>query len=250
MLLPTTGCNGTFGASKGVVSNMNAVVIATYNEAQNVPDMVRQIRHHLPDCLIVVVDDDSPDGTAALLRGLQMDGLHVLVRKGRRGYGTAVRDGLLEAIRLGSDRIATMDADYSHDPADLERLLTELDTADMVIGSRYIGGVRVINWHPRRLLLSLFANSYIRLVLGVKPEDCTSGYRAYRARLLRQMKLKSIESNGYSFLVEMLWRAARRRARIIEIPIIFTERREGQSKMSSGIILESVWMPWRLRFFC
>lgn len=228
---------------------MNAVVLATYNEAQNAPDMVRQIQRYVPDCLIVVVDDDSPDGTAALLRDMKVEGLHLIVRKNKRGYGTAVRDGLLEAVGLGAGRIVTMDADFSHDPSDLDRLFAELDRADMVIGSRYIGGVRVINWHPRRLLLSLFANSYIRMILRVKPEDCTSGYRAYRARLLRGMRLKSIESNGYSFLVEMLWRAARRKARIIELPIIFTERREGQSKMSGGIIFESIWMPWRLRFF-
>ncbi|MCC5876256.1 MAG: polyprenol monophosphomannose synthase [Candidatus Sumerlaeia bacterium] len=228
---------------------MDAVVIATFNEAQNAPEIVREVLEAVPHAHVIIVDDDSPDGTARVVEELGLKNVHIIVRKKKRGYGTAVRDGLREAIRMGAERVATMDADFSHDPADLGRLLEELKEADMVIGSRYIGGVRVINWHPKRLLLSLFANSYVRLVLGLRAQDCTSGYRAYRAKLLRRMKLASIESNGYSFLVEMLWRARQRQARIIEVPIIFTERREGQSKMSGGVITESAFMPWRLRLY-
>lgn len=226
---------------------MDAVVIATYNEAQNAPEIIREVLEAVPGVMILIVDDQSPDGTADVVRNMDVENVHVIVRKKKRGYGTAVRDGLREAVKRGADRVVTMDADFSHDPADLPRVLEELNDADVVIGSRYIGGVRVINWHPKRLLLSLFANAYVRLVLCLRTQDCTSGYRAYRASLLRRMKLSTIESNGYSFLVEMLWRAKLRNARILEVPIIFTERREGESKMSSGIIMESMFMPWRLR---
>jgi len=226
---------------------VNAVVIATYNESLNAPAIVREIRAVAPDVAVVIVDDNSPDGTADAVRALGLPGVHVLVRREARGYGTAVRDGLIKAIQLGADRIATMDADFSHEPKSLPAMLAALDDADVAIGSRYVGGVRVINWQIKRLLLSLFANFYVRTILGLSTNDCTSGFRAYRAPMLRRMGLRTLQSNGYSFLVEMLWRAHRRRARLAEVPIVFVERREGESKMSSAVIGESVLMPWRLR---
>lgn len=226
---------------------MNALVIATYNEALTAPALVRQVRDLHPGLYIILVDDNSPDGTARLVQEMGDARVEVMVRRGARGYGTAVRDGLLRAIELGASRVATMDCDFSHDPRDLGSLFAALDDADVSIGSRYVGGVRVINWQIRRLLLSLFANAYVRTILGFRATDCTSGYRAYRRTVLRRMKLRTLQSNGYSFLVEMLWRATRRGGRIAEVPIIFTERREGESKMSGGVIRESIWMPWRLR---
>lgn len=226
---------------------MNAVVIATYNEAQNAPALVREVRGIDAAIAVIVVDDNSPDGTADAVRALGLADVHMLVRRDARGYGTAVRDGLLHACELGAERVLTMDADFSHEPKEIPAMLAALDNAEVAVGSRYVNGVRVINWQIKRLLLSLFANFYVRLILGLRVHDCTSGYRAYRRELLERMKLRTIRSNGYSFLVEMLWRAHRRRARITEVPIVFVERREGESKMSGAVIGESILMPWRLR---
>ncbi|MEO8376797.1 MAG: glycosyltransferase, partial [Candidatus Sumerlaeota bacterium] len=164
-----------------------------------------------------------------------------------RGYGTAVRDGMLKALELGAEIIATMDSDFSHDPAALNSVIAGTERADVCIGSRYVNGVRILNWPMKRLLLSLFANLYVRAILGLPAQDCTSGFRAYRAELLRAMNLKTIRSNGYSFLVEMLWRSRLRKAKIKEVPIIFEERREGKSKMGGSVIRESILMPWKLR---
>lgn len=226
---------------------MNAVVIATYNERPNAPPLVRQLRELYPELQIVVVDDDSPDGTAEALREIGDERLTVLCRKNEKGYGTAVCAGLIKACALGAERVATMDSDFSHDPKALSSLLDALHEADMAIGSRYIGGVRVLNWAAERLLLSLFANFYVRTILGLSARDCTSGFRAYRRSLLKRMRLRQIDSNGYSFLVEMLWRAKRSGAAICEVPIVFEERREGESKMDGGVIRESVLRPWLLR---
>jgi dolichol-phosphate mannosyltransferase len=229
---------------------MNALVIATYNESLNAPSLVKEIRRELgDDILIIVVDDNSPDKTAQALEELKDPRLDVLVRRNQRGYGTAVRDGLVYAVKKGARKVVTMDSDFSHEPKSLAEMFAALDEADLVIGSRYINGVRVINWQAKRLLLSLFANFYVRKVLGLKTHDCTSGFRGYRSKLIKKMNLSTIRSNGYSFLVEMLWRGCCRKARVEEVPIIFVERREGESKMSGGVIFESVLMPWRLRFF-
>jgi dolichol-phosphate mannosyltransferase len=143
--------------------------------------------------------------------------------------------------------VLTMDADFSHEPKEVPAMFAALERADMCVGSRYVGGVRVLNWQISRLLLSIFANIYVRTILGFRVTDCTSGFRAYRATLLKRVPLKRIESNGYSFLVEMLYRVLATGARVAEHPIVYVERREGQSKMSKSVILESVFMPWRLR---
>ncbi|MCC6545801.1 polyprenol monophosphomannose synthase [Candidatus Sumerlaeota bacterium] len=226
---------------------MNAVVIPTYNEAKNASALVKRIHSEVPGIVIIVVDDNSPDNTGEIVRRLGIPQLHVLVRKDARGYGTAVRDGMLKALELGAEVIATMDSDFSHDPAALASVIDGTARADVAIGSRYVNGVRILNWPMKRLLLSIFANVYVRTILGLPAHDCTSGFRAYRAELLKAMNLKTIRSNGYSFLVEMLWRARNRRARLKEVPIIFEERREGKSKMGGAVIRESIFMPWKLR---
>lgn len=228
---------------------MDWIIIATYNERENLLTLLPAVREWMPAAMICIVDDNSPDGTARVPRELGMENVRVLVRRDARGYGTAVRDGLRAALRNGATRVLTMDADFSHDPADVPAMFAALDHADVAIGSRYAGGVRVLNWQISRLLLSLFANAYVRTIMGFAVHDCTSGFRAYRAELLRRVPLRRIESNGYSFLVEMLHLARRAGARFAEHPITYTERREGQSKMSQSVILESIFMPWRLRLF-
>ncbi len=227
---------------------MNWIVIATYCERENLQKLLPRLREVMPGARVCIVDDDSPDGTSKVPGELGMGGFaRAIVRKGRRGYGTAVRDGILACHRAGATRILTMDADFSHDPAEVPAMFAALDDAELCIGSRYTGGVRVLNWEISRLLLSLFANAYVRTILGFGVDDCTSGFRAYRAELIPRLGLRTIRSNGYSFLVEMLHRSSLAGARIVEHPIIYVERREGQSKMSRSVILESVFMPWRLR---
>lgn len=226
---------------------MDAVIIATYRERENLLQLLPLIRRHAPALRICIVDDNSPDGTAGVPAELGLENVRVVVRRNRRGYGTAVRDGMLACLRDGADRILTMDADLSHDPAELPAMLAALDHADLCIGSRYAGGVRILNWSIHRLLLSLFANRYVQTIMGFPVADCTSGYRAYRAPLLRRVALKRVQSNGYSFLVEMLYRCRLAGARVVEHPIIYSERREGESKMSNTVIAESVLMPFRLR---
>lgn len=225
---------------------MDFVLIATYNERENLLGLLPAIRQSHPAATICIVDDNSPDGTSRVPAELGLDRVEVLVRKNARGYGTAVRDGMLLCLRAGARRIVTMDADFSHDPKDLPAMFAALDHCDLAIGSRYSGGVRVLNWGAHRLMLSLFANSYVQRILGLRANDCTSGFRAYRRALLRRIALRKLNSTGYSFLVELLVRCTTAGARIHEVPIIYTERREGQSKMSNSVILESALMPWRL----
>jgi dolichol-phosphate mannosyltransferase len=226
-----------------------AVVIATYNEAANLKNLVPRLAELMPDALIVVVDDSSPDGTPEMLRemGAGLPALVPVIRPGKQGYGSAVTAGLRRAIELGAGQIATMDADFSHDPADVPRLFEALTEADVAVGSRYFGGVRVLNWHPSRLLLSLFANRYVKTILGISVQDATSGFRAYRRQAAEHIVNMRISSLGYSFLVEVLYGAVAAGYEPVEVPIIYAERREGQSKMSKKVIAEAVFRPWQLR---
>lgn len=226
------------------------IVIAAYNEATNLGRLVPQLAGLLPDVRIIVVDDNSPDGTPGLLREMAADlpCLAPLVREGKLGYGSAVLAGFHHALELGAERIATMDADFSHAPEDVPRLLEELAHADVAIGSRYFQGVRVLNWHVSRLLLSLFANRYVKTILGFRVEDATSGFRAYRRGAIELIVGRPVGSQGYSFLVEILYRVFRGGMSIAEVPIVYAERREGQSKMSNKVIREAALRPWLLRF--
>lgn len=240
------------GRDRGILPEeltaLDCILIATYNERPNITALLPILFERMPQATIVIVDDNSPDGTARVPEELGAgDRVRVIVRTKSRGYGTAMRDGMRACLRMGARRVVTMDADFSHDPAELPAMFAALERADMVLGSRYCGGVRVLNWQISRLLLSLFANAYVRTILGFRVADCTSGFRGYRRSLLARMPLKAINSNGYSFLVELLVHARRAGARFAEHPIVYTERREGQSKMSKAVILESVFMPWRLR---
>jgi dolichol-phosphate mannosyltransferase len=225
------------------------LVLATYNEAANLTRLIPRLFEVMPQARVIVVDDNSPDGTPALLEQLRATypGLQPLIRPGKQGYGTAVLSGFRAALESGASKVITLDADFSHDPEDIPALEKGLEDWDSVIGSRYVGGVRVLNWHPSRLLLSLFANRYVKTILGLTVEDATSGFRGYRRAALHSLLEQPPKSVGYSFLVEILFQLQCLGFRIGEVPIIYTERREGQSKMSNRVIFEAVVRPWILR---
>jgi dolichol-phosphate mannosyltransferase len=225
------------------------VVTPTYNERDNLPDLVRAILTY-PETRVMVVDDQSPDGTGALADALATEypgRVMVVHRTGKRGLGRSYVEGLQIAIKDGADLICQMDADWSHDPKYLPEMVRAAADHDVVIGSRYLRGVSVVNWPLRRIVLSAFANRYIRAITGLKAQDCTSGYRCWRREMLASLPLDRVVSDGYAFLVEMLYEAHRRGARIGEVPIIFVERRLGVSKLSGSVLVESGITPWSLR---
>jgi dolichol-phosphate mannosyltransferase len=224
------------------------VVLPTYNERPNIERVAEGILRHGWTRLLVV-DDASPDGTGAIADSLAASSagrMEVMHRTGPRGLGRAYVDGLRHALATGVDAIGQMDADLSHDPAYLPGLRAALDRFDLVIGSRYMRGVSVVNWPVHRIALSAFANRYIRFVTGLTPNDCTSGFRLWRRDALAKLSLDHPRASGYAFLTEMLYQAARTGARIGEVPIVFVERQEGYSKVSSSVLAESLWTPWRL----
>ena len=224
------------------------VIVPTYNERENLAALVGELLLH-PNVRVMVVDDQSPDGTGDVADDLarkHSGRVQVMHRSGRRGLGRSYVDGILRVIHQPVDVICQMDADFSHDPARLPDLITATRDADMVIGSRYVPGGSIVNWPKRRLLLSRFANTYVRLITRMAAHDCTSGYRCWRRETLASLPLDGFVSDGYSFLVEMLFAASVRGARIAEVPITYVERRLGQSKMSRAVILESAITPWRL----
>jgi dolichol-phosphate mannosyltransferase len=231
---------------------MNVLVVTpTYNERDNLPDLVRAILTH-PETRVMVVDDQSPDGTGALADALATEypgRVMVVHRTGKRGLGRSYVEGLQIAIKDGADLICQMDADWSHDPKYLPEMVRAAADHDVVIGSRYLRGVSVVNWPLRRIVLSAFANRYIRAITGLKAQDCTSGYRCWRREMLASLPLDRVVSDGYAFLVEMLYEAHRRGARIGEVPIIFVERRLGVSKLSGSVLVESGITPWSLRLW-
>jgi dolichol-phosphate mannosyltransferase len=226
------------------------VVVPTYNERENLPLLAEGILSH-DGFRMLVVDDASPDGTgqaADELAARHPGRVEVLHRTGPRGLGRSYVEGLQRALRTDADLIVQMDADLSHNPEYLPALAAAAGHYDVVIGSRYLHGVSVVNWPLHRLFLSAFANRYIRAVTRLSPRDCTSGFRCWRREALARIPLNRVVSDGYAFLVEMLFHAARNGSRIGEVPIIFVERRQGQSKVSSAVLIESLVTPWRLRF--
>ena len=225
------------------------VFTPTYNERDNLPVLVEGVLAH-DGFRILVVDDNSPDGTGRVaddLAARHSGRIEVMHRAGPRGLGRSYVDGLKHALTREPDLIFQMDADLSHNPEYLPALAAAAATHDVVIGSRYLHGVSVVNWPLHRIFLSAFANRYIKTVTGLTPSDCTSGYRCWRRDALAGIPLDRVFSDGYAFLVEMLFRASRNGCRIGEVPIIFVERRQGQSKVSTGVLVESLIIPWRLR---
>lgn len=235
-----------------MISHSPWVVIPTYNEKDNVERMVRAL-FVLPiqNLSVLFVDDSSPDGTASIIRGLQgkFPNLRLESRPQKSGLGSAYIHGFSYALEHGADAIVQMDADFSHDPADIPKLFEALENNDLIIGSRYVGGISVINWPLRRLLISLAGNWYARLVTGISIRDTTGGFKAWRAGTLQAIDFASVDANGYGFQIVMNYRTWKAGKKIQEVPIIFTERRNGQSKMNSSIIREALMLVWRLRLF-
>lgn len=229
---------------------MKAIVVTpTYNERDNIEDLVKEILGLNLDIHILIVDDNSPDGTGDIADALagRLDEVHVIHRRGKLGLGSAYREGFRYALDAGAEYILEMDADFSHNPDRIPALLKRAETVDVVIGSRYLNGISVVNWPIRRLILSYLANLYTRIITGLKISDCTSGYKCFRRRVLSALDLDSMKSDGYSFQIEMNVRCVEKGFTIAEIPIIFIDRHAGTSKMSRRIVLEAVIMVWRLR---
>jgi len=234
------------------VAERALVIIPTYNERENLPNLVPLVLEQDPRLEVLVVDDNSPDGTGDLADALAgaSPRVHVVHRAAKQGLGTAYRAGFQWAIENGYDYVFEMDADFSHDPRHLPKFLEEIQDVDLVIGSRYLNGrVTVVNWPMPRLALSYCANVYARWVTGLKLWDSTGGYKCYRRRVLEGINLEQVRSNGYSFQIETSFRAWKRGFRIKEITITFSDRNVGRSKMSGGIVREAVWMVWRLRLW-
>jgi len=234
------------------MANAPWIVIPTYNESNNIGRLCQALLNlELPGLQVLIVDDNSPDGTGNVVRELQRSepSIHLLTRPGKEGLGRAYVAGFRFAVDQGATAIVQMDADFSHDPADIPRLLKHLETADLVLGSRYTNGISVINWPLRRLLVSLGGNMYARLITGMPYKDVTGGFKAWRAQTLQLIDFTSIKADGYGFQIITTHRAWKKGVKIQEIPIIFTERRAGQSKMSRAIVREALWLVWKLRLF-
>lgn len=225
------------------------VILPTYNEVENLGIVVPQVLEQDPRLDVLVIDDASPDGTGELAERLAAGNRRVAVmrRPGKLGLGSAYIAGFREGLRRGYDFLLEMDADRSHDPKYLRGLLAAAETHDLVVGSRYLEGVNVVNWPMGRLLLSWFANKYARWITGLPLTDSTSGFKCFRRRVLAAIDLEKVDSTGYAFQIEMNFRAWKQGFRIGEIPIVFVDRETGASKMTGGIVWEAVWRVWTLR---
>ena len=225
------------------------IIFPTYNEKENIEKIVRAVLPLDPRINVLVVDDDSPDGTGQIVDNLLNEDsrINVLHRQSKQGLGKAYIAGFKWGMEKKFDYIFEMDADFSHDPAYIHDFLEAINESDIVLGSRYISGVNVINWPMSRLLLSYFANIYTRIITGLPVCDATGGFKCFRREVLESIDLDAIKSNGYAFQIEVSMRAWIKGFKIKEIPIVFTDRQEGASKMSKKIVREAVWMVWRLR---
>ena len=221
------------------------IIIPTYNERENITVLIPEIRKKLPDAHVLVVDDSSPDGTSECVKELSktIENIFVLDREKKQGLGRAYISGFKWALKQDYELIFEMDADFSHDPKYLPDFIEAAENADLVIGSRYISGVNVINWPMSRLLISYFGNFYA----GIPIRDCTSGFKCFHSRVLKSINLNKVDSSGYAFQVEMNFHVWKQGFHIKEIPIIFTDRRVGESKMSSKIVREALILLWKLR---
>jgi len=226
------------------------IIIPTYNERENIDTLLDRLLA-LPHGLeVLVVDDNSPDGTGALVAARQEHDprIHLLRRPRKMGLGSAYRDGFRYALERGAEYVFEMDADFSHDPEAIAEFLLQARDHDLVLGSRYLHGVTVVNWPLGRLILSYCANVYAGWVTGLPLRDCTGGFKCFRRRALESVRLDKVRSDGYAFQIEMSFKCWKRGLRLVEIPILFVDRRAGSSKMNRRIIWEALWMVWRLRF--
>jgi len=232
-----------------VSQKLSLIVIPTFNEAENVPQLIPKILAQDRTFHVLIVDDNSPDGTAKLVKQMQRKNqrVHLIERGQKMGLGTAYVTGFKYALKNNFDFVFEMDADFSHNPKALLDLRRKADECDLVIGSRYVSGVNVVNWPMRRLILSYSANVYTRVITGMPVRDATSGFKCYRRRVLENIDLDSLKSEGYSFQIETNFLAWKKGFRVCEVPIIFVDRRVGISKMSQGIVFEAAWQVWRLK---
>ncbi|RJP57674.1 MAG: polyprenol monophosphomannose synthase [Ignavibacteriales bacterium] len=226
------------------------IIIPTYNELNNIQKLVPLLRSEYPQVDVLVVDDNSPDGTGKKVLELAESDpqIHLIEREGKLGLGTAYVRGFKFALENGYDAAMEMDADFSHDHKEVKNFLREIEENDLVIGSRYIKGVNVVNWPMSRLLLSYFANIYTKVITGMPIYDATGGFKCFRREVLESINLDKITSNGYSFQIEMNFKTWKKGFRVKEIPIIFVDRADGSSKMSKHIVYEAIFMVWKLRF--
>ncbi len=240
-----------FREIKPLKVSKNLVIIPTYNERENIGKMIKKVFSLNIPFHILIVEDNSPDGTAAIVKSMQKEfsgRLHILERKGKLGLGTAYIAGFKWALQNGYEYIYEMDCDFSHNPNDLERLYQAIEKgADLAIGSRYISGINVINWPLGRVLMSYFASVYVRLITGMKIMDTTAGFKCYRRRVLETINFEKIRLVGYGFQIEMKFTTYKFGFTIVEIPIVFTDRREGTSKMSGGIFNEALWGVMKMK---
>lgn len=225
------------------------VIIPTYNEMENIPKLIPIVLSQDDSINILIVDDNSQDGTAQYVieQKSKNNRIHLLQREKKLGLGTAYIAGFKYALKNGYDYIFEMDADFSHEPTEIPNFLKAIKDYDLVLGSRYIDGVRVLNWPMRRLLLSFFASVYTRIITGMPIRDATGGFKCFRSKVLESIDLDKVQSNGYSFQIEMTFKAYKKGFKIKEIPIVFLDRVKGTSKMSKKIVYEAVFMVWKLR---
>lgn len=225
------------------------IIIPTYNEINNIRRMIPILRENYHNTAILIVDDNSPDGTAEYVKLLQSEDkmIHLISRPGKMGLGTAYVAGFRYVLKAGYKYIIQMDADFSHDPKEIGVFLNNIQGHDLLIGSRYIHGVNVINWPMQRLLLSFFANKYTKVITGLPIQDSTGGFKCFRREVLESIDLDKIKSNGYAFQIEMNFKAWKKGFRLKEVPIIFYDRVHGTSKMSKKIVREAITMVWKLR---
>ena len=225
------------------------VVTPTYNEADNIELFMGQVLSQDPSIDMLIIDDNSPDGTGAIVERIQRANprIHLIRRPGKMGLGTAYVEGFKFSIAKQYDLIFEMDADFSHNPDEIRNFLQKMETCDLLIGSRYINGVRVANWPIRRLLLSYAANLYTRIITGMNIKDATAGFKCFRRPVLEAIDLTKVRSNGYAFQIEMAFKAYKKGFRVREHPITFVDRRSGVSKMNRRIVYEAAYMVWKLK---
>jgi dolichol-phosphate mannosyltransferase len=231
------------------MNERSLIIIPTYNELDNVQKLIPDILTRYKNVDVLIVDDNSPDGTGDYIEGLgnTMQGVKLLRRPEKMGLGTAYIDGFKYALKENYNYIFEMDADFSHDPKEIKNFLKAIKNKDLILGSRYISGVNVVNWPMSRLLLSYFANIYTRIITGLPVRDATGGFKCFRKEVLAAINLNNIKSNGYAFQIEMTFKAWKKGFKIGEIPITFVDRVIGKSKMSKKIVREAITMVWKLR---
>jgi dolichol-phosphate mannosyltransferase len=229
--------------------SQSVIIVPTYNEIDNIKKMLTTLDQLYPELSILIIDDNSPDGTSDVVKDYQKNksNLHLIQRSGKLGLGTAYVTGFKWAIEKKFEYVFEMDCDFSHDPVEIPRFLEAIGDNDLVIGSRYIGGIRVINWPMKRLLLSYFASIYTQIITGMTIKDATGGFKCFSRKTLETLNLNNIFSNGYSFQIELNFKVWSQGLRVKEIPITFYERRDGQSKMRGAIVYEAVFAVFKLR---